>query len=120
MKYFVNRDLVTKKINGSFAVQQSPNQEQIDETHIDYQEFLLIPKISQIRSMRNRKLDEIDTKYCNAQRWSAMTQAEKDSWAAIKTALIGLTNKDADGNYLYISVNNADSYLNGAQNVWPW
>jgi hypothetical protein len=116
---FIQRD-ENNKIICAWENKQYANQEQIDESHADFQEFLLIPKISQIRSMRNRKLDEIDLKFCNAQKWEAMTQAEKDSWSAIKAALVSITDKDGSGNYLKINVNNADSFLNDAPNVWPY
>lgn len=120
MKYYITRDQ-NQKITGAWASIQHTGQEQIDETHADYLEFLLPPKIAQIRAMRNRKLDEIDTKYCNAQKWSVMTQPEKDSWTAIKSALIALTDKNTDGSYVALTALTVDGYLDPARTgVWPW
>lgn len=40
-----------------------------------------------LRVERNRRLDEADIKYCNAERWSAMTEAQRAAWAAYKQSL---------------------------------
>jgi len=40
-----------------------------------------------LRVERNRRLDEADVKYCNAERWSVMTEAQRDVWRAYKQAL---------------------------------
>lgn len=119
MKYFIDRDQ-NNKITSAWSSQQYSGQEQVDDTHADYLEFAMLPKIAQIRAMRNRKLDEIDVKFCNAQKWSAMTQTEKDSWTAIKTALVGLTDKNLDGSYKKLTSLTVDGYLDPTQNVWPW
>lgn len=118
---FVSRSNLTNKINGAWPIEQYAGQEQIDETHADYLEFMMIPKVSQIRAMRNQKLNDIDTKFCNAQKWSAMTPAEKDSWVAIKSALVAITDKDANGNYVSLTNLTVDGYLdNSRTDVWPW
>jgi len=50
-----------------------------------------------------------------------MTQSQKDSWAAIKQALIDITNKDANGAYITLNSEAViTSYLDGSPNVWPW
>lgn len=50
-----------------------------------------------IRAERDRLLDETDTKYCNAEKWSAMTAETKTLWATYKQALRDLpTTVDPD------------------------
>ncbi|MBP7529303.1 MAG: hypothetical protein KA801_15360 [Syntrophorhabdaceae bacterium] len=41
----------------------------------------------EIRPERDRLLDEVDLKYCNAERWDSMTITQKEAWAAYKQAL---------------------------------
>lgn len=125
--YDENGDIVSVNNKGTAAITcawpnlQYSGQEEVEETHADYQAFLLIPRIAEIRAIRNRKLDEIDVKYCNAQKWSAMSQTEKDGWVAIKTALVAITDKDANGAYITLNSKTViDSYLDGSPNVWPW
>jgi hypothetical protein len=43
--------------------------------------------MASLRVERNRRLDEADIKYCNAERWAAMTEAQRDVWRAYKQAL---------------------------------
>jgi len=43
--------------------------------------------MASLRVERNRRLDEADIKYCNAERWSAMTEAQRAAWAAYKQSL---------------------------------
>lgn len=43
--------------------------------------------MASMRVERNRRLDEADIKYCNAERWSVMTEAQRAAWAAYKQAL---------------------------------
>lgn len=45
---------------------------------------------SEIRPRRNQLLDEVDLKYCNAERWDSMTITLKEAWAAYKQALRNL------------------------------
>lgn len=40
-----------------------------------------------IRPERDRLLDEVDLKYCNAEKWGVMTSGEKDLWKTYKQAL---------------------------------
>jgi len=44
-------------------------------------------KLDIIRFERNRLLNEADTKYCNAEKWSEMTETQKTAWKAYKQAL---------------------------------
>jgi len=110
---YVQRDL-NNKITSAWTNQQFEGQEFITNLeHPDYLNFLMIPKINQIRLIRNQKLDEIDLKFCNAQKWSTMTQVEKDNWTAIKTQLIAITDKDKNGEYVNLNIDNVDSFLSG-------
>lgn len=53
--------------------------------------------MADLRAERNRLLDEADLKYCNAERWSAMTPETRSAWSAYKQALRDLPeNIDAD------------------------
>ncbi len=40
-----------------------------------------------IRPERDRLLDEVDVKYCNADKWETMTAEEKEAWRTYKQAL---------------------------------
>jgi len=40
-----------------------------------------------IRPQRNRILDEVDVKYCNADKWEGMTSEQKAAWRAYKQIL---------------------------------
>ncbi|OPY03553.1 MAG: hypothetical protein A4E60_00218 [Syntrophorhabdus sp. PtaB.Bin047] len=40
-----------------------------------------------IRPERDRLLDEVDLRYCNAERWEGMTTEQKTAWKAYKQAL---------------------------------
>jgi len=40
-----------------------------------------------IRPRRDQLLDEVDLKYCNAERWDSMTITLKEAWSAYKQAL---------------------------------
>ncbi|HAJ28261.1 MAG TPA: hypothetical protein DCG53_13630 [Syntrophus sp. (in: bacteria)] len=44
-------------------------------------------KLSMIRIERDRRLDETDLKYCNAERWSQMSADDKAAWSEYKQAL---------------------------------
>jgi len=40
-----------------------------------------------IRPERDRLLDEVDVKYCNADKWETMAAEEKEAWRTYKQAL---------------------------------
>jgi len=42
---------------------------------------------SEIRPRRNQLLNEVDTIYCNADRWESMTMEQKQAWREYKQAL---------------------------------
>ena len=50
-------------------------------------EWLRDQHMAALRVERNRRLDEADIKYCNAERWSVMTEAQRAAWAAYKQSL---------------------------------
>jgi len=50
-------------------------------------EYLREQHMTALRAERNRRLDEADIKYCNAERWSVMTEAQRAAWAAYKQSL---------------------------------
>jgi len=42
---------------------------------------------NEIRPKRDRLLDEVDVRYCNADKWETMTAEEKKAWRTYKQAL---------------------------------
>lgn len=42
---------------------------------------------TEIRPKRNSLLDDVDLKYCNAELWADMNQAQKTAWKTYKQAL---------------------------------
>lgn len=40
-----------------------------------------------IRQARDQKLDVVDLKYCNAERWAAMTAEQRQTWSNYKKSL---------------------------------
>ncbi len=42
---------------------------------------------TEIRPERNKLLDEVDLKYCNADKWDTMTAPDKAAWRVYKKAL---------------------------------
>lgn len=41
----------------------------------------------QMRSERNRLLNDVDVKYCNAEQWELMTEEQKQAWRDYKQQL---------------------------------
>ena len=41
----------------------------------------------EVRKLRNRLMDEADTKYCNAEKWETMTEETKLLWREYKQSL---------------------------------
>lgn len=54
-----------------------------------------------VRPKRDRLLDEVDLKYCNADKWETMTAEEKEAWRAYKQALRGLPATIVYGNEVW-------------------
>lgn len=40
-----------------------------------------------LRLLRNRMLNDVDLRYCNAERWAAMTPEKRAEWSAYKQAM---------------------------------
>lgn len=48
----------------------------------------------EVRKVRNRLIDEADTKYCNAEKWETMTQETKQLWREYKQNLRDIPEQD--------------------------
>lgn len=77
------------------------------EIEADFSEWLQKAKDNElnkdaekVRAYRDNLLDEADTKYCNSEKWAAMTEGQRAEWVAYKQKLRDVPEQDGFPNII--------------------